>query len=71
MKRSMTLVALVITAATIVASTAALRSQSHPIELATTAMPSLEELHAAAGASRLDVQHIEDLSVIFPSETKQ
>jgi len=69
MKRSMTLVALVITAATIVASTAVPRSQSHPIAMAAT--PSLEELHAAAGASRFDVQHIEDLSVIFPSETKQ
>lgn len=67
----MTLVALVITAAAIVASTTVLRSQSHPIELDMAAMPSLEELHAAAGASRLDVQHIEDLSVIFPSETKR
>jgi hypothetical protein len=70
MMRSMTF-AFAIAAVTIIASSTMLRSRSLSIGSATAAMPSLQELHATAGVDKLPAQHIEDLSVIFPMETKQ
>jgi hypothetical protein len=60
-----------IVALSIVASTTIFWSRPHTIALATAAMPSLAELHAAAGVSRLPVQEISDQSLIFPFEVRQ
>jgi hypothetical protein len=39
--------------------------------LATTAaMPPLHQLHAAVGVNKLQVQDIEDQSLIYPTQTK-
>ena len=59
-----------IVALSIVASKTIL-SRPHTIALATAAMPSLAELHATAGVSRLPVQEISDQSLIFPFEVRQ
>jgi hypothetical protein len=64
---------LMITAVAVVAMMAVastlLRSRSSLIELSagTAAMPSLLELHAAAGVHKLPVQDIEDQSLIYPT----
>jgi hypothetical protein len=64
---------LMITAVAVVAVMAGastlLRSRSSLIELSagTAAMPSLLELHAAAGVHKLPVQDIEDQSLIYPT----
>jgi hypothetical protein len=64
---------LMITAVVVVAVMAGastlLRSRSSLIELSagTAAMPSLLELHAAAGVHKLPVQDIEDQSLIYPA----
>ena len=64
---------LMITAVAVVALMAGastlLRSRSSLIELSagTAAMPSLLELHAAAGVHKLPVQDIEDQSLIYPA----
>ena len=61
---------LAIAALTLIVSSSLLLSRSLPVVTATAAMPSLQELHAVAGANRLPVQQIEDMSVIFLTETK-
>jgi hypothetical protein len=64
---------LMVTAVAVVALTAVgstlLRSRSSVIELSagTAAMPSLLELHAAAGVHKLPTQDIEDQSLIYPT----
>jgi hypothetical protein len=70
MMRSMTFVSLV-AAVTIIASTTLLWSRPHPVVLATAAMPSLQELYLTAGANRLPVQQMEDMSVIFSTDTSK
>jgi hypothetical protein len=57
----------------VVAGSAVLRSRSSVIELSagTAAMPSLLELHAAAGVHKLAVQDIEDQSLIYPTVEKR
>jgi hypothetical protein len=68
---------LMITAVAVVAVIAVastlLRSRSSGIELSagTAAMPSLLELHAAAGVHKLPVQDIEDQSLIYPTAEKR
>jgi hypothetical protein len=68
---------LMITALTVVAVIAVastlLWSRSSVIELSagTAAMPSLLELHAAAGVHKLPVQDIEDQSLVYPSAEKR
>jgi hypothetical protein len=59
--------------AAIVGSSILLRSRSSVIELSagTAAMPSLQELHAAAGVHKLPVQDIEDQSLIYPAVEKR
>jgi hypothetical protein len=59
--------------AVIAASSILLRSRSAVIELSagTAAMPSLLELHAAAGVHKLPVQDIEDQSLIYPTVEKR
>jgi hypothetical protein len=64
--------ALAVVAVIAVASTL-LRSRSSVIELSdgTAAMPSLLELHAAAGVHKLPVQDIEDQSLVYPAPDKR
>ena len=42
-----------------------------PFELATAAMPPLQELHAMAGVHKLPVQEIEDQSLVYPTLEKR
>jgi hypothetical protein len=64
--------ALAVVAVIAVASTL-LRSRSSVIELSagSAAMPSLLELHAAAGVHKLPVQDIEDQSLVYPTPDKR
>ena len=64
--------ALAVVAVIAVASTL-LRSRSSVIELSagSAAMPSLLELHAAAGVHKLPIQDIEDQSLVYPSAEKR
>jgi hypothetical protein len=64
--------ALAVVAVIAVASTL-LRSRSSVIELSngTAAMPSLLDLHAAAGVHKLPVQDIEDQSLVYPAGEKR
>jgi hypothetical protein len=59
----------VVVVAVMVGASTLLRSRSSLIELSagTAAMPSLLELHAAAGVHKLPVQDIEDQSLIYPT----
>jgi hypothetical protein len=59
--------------AVIVGSSVLLRSRSSVVELSAgaAAMPSLLELHAAAGVHKLPVQDIEDQSLIYPTAEKR
>jgi hypothetical protein len=58
--------------AVVAGSSVLMRSRSSVIELSagTAAMPSLLELHAAAGVHKLPVQDIEDQSLIYPAVEK-
>jgi hypothetical protein len=47
------------------------RSSSVDISLGSAAMPSLLELHTAAGVDKLPLQEMEDQSLIFPTEAKR
>jgi hypothetical protein len=47
------------------------RSSSVDISLGSAAMPSLLELHIAAGVDKLPLQEMEDQSLIFPTEAKR
>jgi hypothetical protein len=53
------------------AAAAMLRSPSTELSAGTAAMPSLRELHTAAGVNKLPNQEIEDQSLIFPSIAKR
>jgi hypothetical protein len=50
-----------------------LRSRSVSIELSATtaAMPSLLELHRAAGVDKLPMQEMEDQSLVYPTVEKR
>jgi hypothetical protein len=53
------------------AATAMLRSPSIKLSAGTAAMPSLHELHTAAGVNKLPVEDFEDMSLVNPSVTKR
>lgn len=57
--------------ALIAAVAAAMWHPSTKLSAETGAMPSLQELHTAAGAKELPNQEIEDQSLIFPNATKR
>jgi hypothetical protein len=59
--------------AVVAGSSVLLRSRSSVIELSagTAAMPSLLELHAAAGVHKLAVQDIEDQSLVYPTAERR
>jgi hypothetical protein len=70
MMRPMISVIAVVVLMMVVAKTM-LWSRSAPIELATAAMPPLQELHAMAGVHKLPVQEIEDQSLVYPTAEKR
>jgi hypothetical protein len=53
------------------ASFAILRSHSTDLSAGTAAMPSLQELHTAAGVNKLPNQEIEDMSLVYSMATKR
>ena len=59
--------------AVVAACSVLLWSRSSVLELSagTAAMPSLLELHAAAGVHKLPVQDIEDQSLVYPTAEKR
>jgi hypothetical protein len=69
MKRQM--ISALATIALVAAAAAMLRSHSTELSAATAAMPSLQELHTAAGVNKLPNQEIEDQALIFPNAAKR
>jgi hypothetical protein len=57
--------------ALIAAATAMLRSPSTVLFAGTAAMPSLEELHTAAGVNNLPIEDFEDMSLVYSTVTKR
>jgi hypothetical protein len=53
------------------ATAAMLRAPSAELSAGTAAMPSLQELHTAAGVNKLPDQEIEDHALIFPGVAKR
>jgi hypothetical protein len=53
------------------AAAALLRSPSTELSAGTAAMPSLQDLHTAAGVNKLPNQEIEDHALIFPGVAKR
>jgi hypothetical protein len=52
-------------------ATEVLWSHSPKLSAGLAAMPSLQELHIAAGANKLPDQEIEDQSLVFPNTVKR
>jgi hypothetical protein len=69
MKRQM--ISALATIALVAAAAAMLRSHSTELSAGTAAMPSLQELHTAAGVNKLPNQEIEDQALIFPNAAKR
>jgi hypothetical protein len=66
----LTISAIAVAALTMVATSLS-RSRSPSIALSAAAMPTLEELHRMAGVNVLQVQDIEDQSLVYPTVTKR
>ena len=69
MKRQM--ISALATIALVAAAAAMLRSHSTELSAGTAAMPSLQELHTAAGVNKLPNQEIEDHALMFPGMAKR
>jgi hypothetical protein len=54
-------------AALFAAATAMLRSPSTELTAGISAMPSLHELHTAAGVNKLPIEDVEDMSLVYPT----
>ena len=52
-------------------ATAILRSRSTELSAGTAGMPSLQELHTAAGVNKLPIEEFEDQSLVYPTVTKR
>jgi hypothetical protein len=52
-------------------ATAMLRSRSTELPAGTAAMPSLQELHTAAGVNKLPNEDFEDMSLVYSTKTKR
>jgi hypothetical protein len=48
-----------------------LRSGSLSTNVKTAGMPTMQELHGAAGVDKLPAQDFEDRSLVYPRETKR
>jgi hypothetical protein len=57
--------------ALVAAGTAMRRSHSTELSAGTAAMPSLQELHTAAGVNKLPNQALEDQALMFPNVAKR
>jgi hypothetical protein len=57
--------------ALIAAATAMQWSHSDKLSAGTAAMPSLQELHTAAGVNKLPVEEFEDMSLVYSSPAKR
>jgi hypothetical protein len=57
--------------ALIAAAAAMLRSPSTELAAKTVAMPSLQELHTAAGVNKLPIEDFEDMSLVYSTVTKR
>jgi hypothetical protein len=55
----------------IAAATAMQWSHSSKLSAGTAAMPSLQELHTAAGVTKLPVEEFEDMSLVYSTPTKR
>jgi hypothetical protein len=55
------------------AAATAMQRSSPPTALSagTAAMPSLQELHTAAGVNKLPIQEFEDMSLVYSTKTKR
>jgi hypothetical protein len=69
MKRQM--ISALVTIALVVAATAMQRSPSTELSARTAAMPSLQEIHIAAGVNKLPIEDFEDMSLVFSTVTKR
>jgi hypothetical protein len=57
--------------ALIAAATGMQWSRSNKLSAGTAAMPSLQELHTAAGVNKLPVEEFEDMSLVYSTPTKR
>jgi hypothetical protein len=57
--------------ALIAAAAAMLQSPSTELAAKTVAMPSLQELHTAAGVNKLPIEDFEDMSLVYSTVTKR
>jgi hypothetical protein len=55
----------------IAATTTMLWSHSTKLSAGTAAMPSLQELHTAAGVNKLPIEEFEDMSLVYSTATKR
>ena len=69
MKRQM--ISALATIALVVAAFALLRPKPTELLAGTAAMPSLQELHTAAGVNKLPTEEFEDMSLVHPSMPKR
>jgi hypothetical protein len=69
MKRLM--IAAFAAAALFAATTAMLQTRSAELSAGTAGMPSLQELHTAAGVNKLPIEEFEDMSLVHPTKTKR
>jgi hypothetical protein len=49
----------------------AMRYPSTELSAGTAAMPSLQELHTAAGVNKLPIEDFEDMSLVYSTVTKR
>jgi hypothetical protein len=52
------------------AATAMQRSPPNELSAGTAAMPSLQELHTAAGVDKLPIEDFEDMALVYSTVTK-
>ncbi len=57
--------------ALIAAAAAMVWHPSTKLSAGTTAMPSMQELHTAAGVNKLPIEEFEDMSLEYPTATKR
>jgi hypothetical protein len=69
MKRQM--ISALVTIALVAAATAMQRSPSAELSARTVAMPSLQELHTAAGVNKLPIEEFEDMALVYSTVTKR
>jgi hypothetical protein len=50
-------------------ATAMLRSPATELPAGTAAMPSLQEIHTAAGVNKLPIEEFEDMSLVYSTVT--